>query len=105
MNKTNTVLNIRINNKMKREVGKIFSDHGFDLSSGVKTLLKSVIDHKTMSFEPRTVNGYTVKKEKELLKEIKAFEAKMKKGKIKGYSSAEEMHRAILGNDVYDRKR
>jgi antitoxin component of RelBE/YafQ-DinJ toxin-antitoxin module len=67
------------------------------MSSGVKMFLQQVVNTESIPFEIRTKNGFTPEREKELLKDMAWT---IKHGK--GYHTAEEMHRDILGKD-YDR--
>jgi DNA-damage-inducible protein J len=87
----NTTLQIRIDAKTKSSAQKIFQSLGVDMSSGVKMFLQQVVNTESIPFEIRTKNGFTLKKEKQILRET----AQTLK-KEKGYRTAEEMHRDIL---------
>ncbi len=47
-----TTLNVRIEEKTKREAGKVLADMGLDLSTGVKIFLQQVITEKGLPFTP-----------------------------------------------------
>jgi DNA-damage-inducible protein J len=87
----NTTLQIRLDAKTKSSAQKIFQSLGVDMSSGVKMFLQQVVNTESIPFEIRTKNGFTLKKEKQILKETAQT---LKQGK--GYRTAEEMHRDIL---------
>jgi len=67
----NTTLQIRINKKTKEKAKKIFNDLGLDMSSGINLFLSQVVNTESIPFEPRTENGFTLKREKEMIKEAK----------------------------------
>jgi DNA-damage-inducible protein J len=87
----NTTIQIRIDQKTKREARKVFENIGLDMSSGVKLYLTHVVNTGSMPFTPRTKNGFTSEQEQQMLRET---EHAIKYGK--DYSSVEEMHKAIL---------
>lgn len=87
----NTTLQIRINKKTKEKAKKIFNNLGLDMSSGVNLFLSQVVNTESIPFEPRTKNGFTVKKEKEIIKEAKYA---LKYGKR--YKSINEAHADLL---------
>jgi DNA-damage-inducible protein J len=63
----NSTIQIRINEKLKRESKKVFEAHGLDMSSALTLILRDVVATKSFPFEPRTENGYTVREEKMML--------------------------------------
>jgi DNA-damage-inducible protein J len=85
----NTTLQIRIDKKTKEKAQKVFKEMGIDLSAGIKMYLTQIAQDGYLSFIPSTKK--TRAKRKEWDKEV-AYA--LKHGK--GYSSAEEMHDAIL---------
>ncbi len=87
----NTTIQIRIDEKLKKEAHKTFKNMGLDLSSGIKLLLRQVTKKGTVSFKVRTVNGFTPEYEKMLIKE---GDDALKYGK--SYTSVEEMFDDIL---------
>lgn len=87
-----TTLQIRIDADTKIKAQKVLEKLGLDLSSGIKLFLKQLIISSSLSFTPRTVNGYTLKREREILKE-----AKWTKKYGKRYPSARAMLDDILG--------
>ena len=76
---------------MKREAHKAFKGMGLDISSGVKLFLHQVVKSQTIPFPIRTVNGFTVEQERQMIKE--GNEA-LRNGK--SYKTAAEMHADIL---------
>ena len=64
-----STLQIRIDSKTKIAAQKTLSDLGLDISSATKIFLKQVISTKSIPFEIRTVNGFTLAQEAEMLKE------------------------------------
>ena len=76
---------------MKKEAGRAFKGMGLDISSGVKLFLHQVVKSQTIPFPIRTVNGFTVEQERQMIKE--GNEA-LRSGK--SYKTAAEMHADIL---------
>lgn len=94
MSKNQSTIQIRIDSKTKKEAMKTFDEMGIDLSSAVKLFLRNVIITQSIPFKLLTENGYTSKYETMLKKEA---DNALKHGK--SYSSAEELHRDILGDE------
>ena len=69
-----TTLQIRIDSKMKRAARKTFEGMGLDLSSGVKLLLSNVVTRQALPNDIRTVNGFTVAEEREILRDAEEAE-------------------------------
>jgi len=85
--KTNdTTIQLRIDNKTKKEAQKTLNEMGLDISSAIKLFLKNVVITKKIPFEVRTVNGFTPEYEAELLREEADA---LKNGKR--FSSVEEL--------------
>ena len=59
-------IQIRIDSKTKSQAKKILENLGLDLSSAIKMLLKQIINAGTLPYEIRDVNGFTLKKSREL---------------------------------------
>ena len=88
----NTTLQIRIDEKTKKQARKVFKNMGLDMSSGVKLFLQRVVNTEALPFEVITKNGYTRAQEQTMLEETKqALE------RPKGYRSARSLHKDILG--------
>ena len=87
----NTTLQIRINKKTKEKAKKIFNNLGLDMSSGVNLFLSQVVNTESIPFEPRTENGFTIRKEMEIIKET---EHALKHGKR--YKNIKEAHADLL---------
>ncbi len=84
-----TTLNVRIEEKTKAQASRVLAKMGLDMSSAVKLFLAQVIKEDGLPFTP-TNNAKAIRArwDKE------AADAR-KHGK--SYTSAEEMHRDILG--------
>ena len=86
-----TTLQIRTEEKVKKSAQKVLKALGMDLSTAINMYLMQIIIKKGIPFEIRTENGFTPAQERKLLKE-----AAWAKKHSKGYSSAAELHRAIM---------
>ena len=64
-----TTINLRIDEKTKKEAQKIFEKMGMSLSTGIKIFLKNVNKTKKIPFEI-TENGFTPEYEEEVLKDV-----------------------------------
>lgn len=84
-----TTLNVRIEEKIKIQASKTLAKLGLDMSSAVKIFLNQVIKEDGLPFVP-TNNKVALKARWD----AQVADA-LKNGK--SYSSAEEMHRDILG--------
>lgn len=86
-----SVINIRTDEKLKKEANKVLEEMGLDMSSAIKLFLAQVVITKTIPFKIRTVNGFTIEEEEEMLAEIKKTQKEIGLGKRKLYGSAKEM--------------
>ena len=84
------IVNVRTDEKTKREAQRVFKRMGFNLSTGVNMYLYRVAQDKAMPFTPRTVNGFTPEFEARVLRETAYAE---KYGKR--YSTVEEALKAV----------
>lgn len=96
-NMNNTTINVRIDSKTKEAASKTFEALGLDISTAVKMFLRRAVDTKSIPFEVRTENGFTLEQENEI---IKSTEEALKHGQR--YSSIEEAHRDIFGDKSYE---
>lgn len=87
-----TTIQIRTKAQLKNDAQKIFNTLGLDLSTAINIYLQQVVLRKGIPFTMLTENGMTPAMEAKILKEV-AWAKKYGKR----YSSAEEMHRDILG--------
>ena len=69
-----STIQIRINEKDKKEAKKVFDGLGLDMSSAIKIFLKKVSDRKGLPFLMLTENGLTLEQEEEILKAAKEAE-------------------------------
>ena len=63
-----TTIQVRVEEKTKRQSAKIFHDLGLDLSSAINVYLRKVIATKGIPFSVLTENGMTLEEEDEILK-------------------------------------
>lgn len=88
----NTLLQVRVDEKMKESARKVFAAVGLDLSSGVKMYLSHVSRTKALPYEMFTADNFSPAKKRRLMRE--ADEAVKYS---KGYRTAKELHDDILG--------
>lgn len=88
-----TTIQIRIDEKDKKQAQKVFEELGLDISSATKLFYKKAVITRSIPFEVRTENGFTPAQEREMLKDL---EWARKHGKK--YTSAKEMLDDILKN-------
>jgi len=62
------VVQVRIDDTIKKNAQKILADIGLDLSAAIKIYLKKIIARKGIPFEVITENGLTPAQEKAILK-------------------------------------
>lgn len=89
-------INVRTDEKLKRDATKVLSKMGLDLSRAIKMFLHQVVITESIPFEIRTPNGFTFEEEARLKKDIAEMEKKILTGKVKMYDSAKEMTDDIL---------
>lgn len=68
-NKTATI-QLRIDPKLKEKARRIFKRSNMDMSLAISAMLTEVVKRDGPLIEMRTVNGYTPKREKEILSRI-----------------------------------
>jgi len=66
-----STIQIRIDEKTKKEAVKIFDDLGIDMSTAIKVYLKKVIVTQGIPFQIITENGLTIEQELDILKASK----------------------------------
>jgi len=93
-------LNIRIDDNLKKKANKTFNEMGLDISSAVKLFLHQSVTEQRIPFEIRTVNGYTIAEEDEMIREVNQIKEDIRTGKLKGYKSIKAMHRDILSKNA-----
>lgn len=62
------IVQVRIDDPLKKAAQKILADVGLDLSSAIKIYLKKIVARKGIPFEVITENGLTPRQEKAILK-------------------------------------
>jgi len=90
----NTTIQIRIDEKTKRSAQKTLDNIGLDLSSAIKLFLKTVIKTRSIPFQLRTENGFTIAQELQIIRE---YEETVREGKT--YDSYDEMVADIMDED------
>ena len=63
-------IQIRIDNKTKKEAKKILDDLGMDMSSAVKIFFRQIINTKNFPCELRDENGFTLREAKDLRESV-----------------------------------
>jgi addiction module RelB/DinJ family antitoxin len=66
-----SVIQIRVDDKVKKGAKKLFSDLGTDISGAFKMFLKQSIKTKSLAIKGLTENGFTEKEEGEIYNAIK----------------------------------
>ena len=89
--KNNAQIQVRIDAKTKREAKMVLEEIGMDTSTAVNILFKQIAKTGHFPIELRTINGFTLKQEREMIKETKEA---IKHGK--SYATIEEAHKDIL---------
>ncbi len=87
----NTTLQIRIDNKTKKDVANIFKKLGLDLSTGVKIYFHQVLRSKAVPFPLITENGFTPEEEDRILAESTATNMAYKTGRKRAINSAKRL--------------
>lgn len=72
-------IQIRIDQKMKNDVKIILDNIGLDFSSAIKIYFHQILNKKGIPFELKTENGFSQKKEEEILNSIKTAKKNNKK--------------------------
>ncbi len=80
-----TTVQLRVDEKTKKDVKKVLDNLGLDMSTAVKLYLKQITLHKGIPFPLVTENGFTINEENEILKATK--EAKEGKNVSKAMST------------------
>lgn len=83
------VINIKIDQKVKTQAQKVAADLGLSLSSLLNAYLRQVIRTKEVSFRLEE------KPSARLIKSIEEAEKGIKAGKLKAYSSIEEIRKEM----------
>jgi addiction module RelB/DinJ family antitoxin len=94
---SNTI-QVRVDQKTKRSVTKIFAALGLDLSTGIKIYFQQVLREKGIPFPLVTENGFTPEQEKKLLAEVKKTRQLYAQGKLKTYKTWTEAKKAMLAD-------
>ena len=67
-------IQIRVDQKTKRDAQKVATKIGLDLSGAIKMFLKQMTIHKGLPFLALTENGYTPEQEEEILRAAREAE-------------------------------
>lgn len=63
-----STIQVRVDDKTKKQAKKVFDSIGMDMSSAIKVYLKQVVITQGIPFQLLTENGLTVQQEQEILK-------------------------------------
>ncbi len=85
-----TTLQIRVDERIKKEAKQAFADMGLDISAGVNLYLTRVAETQAIPFSIFSFNNLTKKQKVALAKDEEYARTS------KGYKTAEELHRSIL---------
>lgn len=86
-----TTLQIRVDEKLKRDARKTLEDMGLDLSSGLNLFLRQVVNTQSIPWPVASYNNLTSKQ-----KQILVAEAEEAFRTSKRYKNIEDLHRDIL---------
>lgn len=92
-----TTVQVRTDDKLKKDVQSVLKELGIDMSSAINMYFHQIVLKQGIPFPLRTVNGFTLEQEAQIIKET---EEALKYGKR--YDSVEELHRDILENNDED---
>ena len=90
MAKTDTTIQVRIDEQTKRAAQRTLADMGLDVSSAIKLFLKNVVITESIPFDVRTKNGFTRFQEERMIAET---EDAVRGGKT--YANYQEMVRDL----------
>ena len=90
MYKADSQIQVRIDNKTKKQAQKVLNSIGMDISSAVKILLKQVVNTGFFPIELRDKNGFLSRKADELKEAMR--EARDSK---ESYSSAKDLIKSL----------
>jgi DNA-damage-inducible protein J len=90
-----TTLNIRIDEKLKKEANKTLKSLGFDMSGAIKVFLTQVVQDQAIPFRPA--------KDPKKIREMRDREAAKALKSGKSFSTAKEVMIDILGKKEYER--
>ncbi len=89
--KNDDQIQVRIDSGTKKQAQKILDSIGLDISTAVKMLFRQIINTRSLPYEIRDENGFTLKKKQELKRAI--IEAK---SSDKAFNSADELIKDAL---------
>ncbi len=90
-----TTINIRIEEKLKKEASKTLASLGMDTSSAIKMFLTQVVAHKGLPFRPtRNPKDIRAEWDREVAETLKSG---------KSFTNAKDMMIDILGKKEYER--
>lgn len=90
-----TTLNIRIDEKLKKQASKTLESLGFDMSGAIKVFLTQVVQEQALPFQPaRDPKKIRAQWDREVAQAIASG---------KGFASAKELMIDMLGKKEYER--
>ncbi len=87
-----TTIQVRMDERIKRESNKILEELGMDMSGAIKIYLKQIVTHKGIPFHLITENGMTPQEEKKIL--VASQEAQRGKN-VKKFKNAKDAIRYL----------
>lgn len=91
-----TTVQIRIDDKTKRDAKRVLDSLGMDLSGAVKIYFRQISRMHGIPFPLVTSNGFTKNQEQQLILESNATLKAYKSGKMKGYTSTKKLMADLL---------
>lgn len=89
-------LQIRIDQKTKREAQRVLDRLGLDMSSAVKIYFRQISRTQGIPFPLVTKNGFSSPQEERLIKESNTTLRSYKKGGVRGYASTKKLFGELL---------
>lgn len=86
MSRYQSYIQVRIEDRTKKQAQKVLDDLGLDLTTAITMLCKQIVRTGTLPLELRDVNGFTAQKAAEL--RLAQYEAR---ASVKGFSSAKKL--------------
>ncbi len=89
-------LQVRIDDKTKREAKRVLDTLGLDMSSAIKIYLRQISHVGGIPFPLLSENGFRVMEEHQLVKESNETLKQYQSGKIRGYTNTKALMRDLI---------
>jgi DNA-damage-inducible protein J len=90
-----STIQIRIDNKTKKSVAKIFKTLGLDLSSGVKIYFQKILHTRGIPFSITTDNGFTPEIVEQIIRESRQMQKIYAQKKRRAHTSIKRLSAAL----------